>query len=309
MKKTKCLLCGEDDFAIVDLHSEDEYYDRLKKKAPKIRTVVCKKCSFVYSNPQMASVDLEKLYGESYRPESAENYYKKDYYKKEVLDWKIKWILKEIKKIESLSSKPAVLDIGSGGGHVLSFFKKKSWITKGIEPTKEYAEYSRKKFNLDVSTDFWEKVNVKNESFDLVILANVLEHFTDPLKALEKIHRVLKSRGYLFIIVPNLFKPASKSSHFFRSEHMSYFTNKSIIKMLNKAGFILDKMHCSHYIRLIARKANNENIKEKQEYREIINFVRKYKRRYSVREKLKNIALALRLKIFIKIFRIFFPKK
>ncbi len=43
----------------------------------------------------------------------------------------------------------------------------------------------------------------KDERFDFVISSHVLEHFWDPIKALQEWMRVVKKSGYIFMIIPH----------------------------------------------------------------------------------------------------------
>lgn len=48
-----------------------------------------------------------------------------------------------------------------------------------------------------------DKLPIKDESQDFVISSHVLEHFPDPIKALNEWYRVIKKGGYIFAIVPH----------------------------------------------------------------------------------------------------------
>lgn len=48
-----------------------------------------------------------------------------------------------------------------------------------------------------------DNIPVADESCDFVISSHVLEHFPDPIKALKEWYRVIKTGGYIFMIVPH----------------------------------------------------------------------------------------------------------
>lgn len=58
----------------------------------------------------------------------------------------------------------------------------------------------------------------KNEVFDYVFSSHVIEHFFDPIKAIEEWFRVLKKGGYIFMIIPH------KERTFDRNRQITGFT-------------------------------------------------------------------------------------
>lgn len=48
-----------------------------------------------------------------------------------------------------------------------------------------------------------DKLPFKNEVFDYVFSSHVLEHFFDPIKAIEEWFRVIKKGGYVYMIIPH----------------------------------------------------------------------------------------------------------
>lgn len=47
---------------------------------------------------------------------------------------------------------------------------------------------------------------IPNNNFDFVVCTEVLEHVLDPFAAVEEIHRILKSKGLLFVTTPFNFR-------------------------------------------------------------------------------------------------------
>lgn len=57
----------------------------------------------------------------------------------------------------------------------------------------------------DVVADIQKKTSFQDESFDTILLLDVLEHLPHPHEAIDEIMRILKSRGVLYITVPFCF--------------------------------------------------------------------------------------------------------
>lgn len=94
---------------------------------------------------------------------------------------------------------------------------------------KESNEYE-KWINIDtIKTEYIDKlwdlnkgIPSKENSVDLILMDNILEHLNDPMFQIKEIHRVLKDGGKAIIIVPHYSYPGS---HIL--EHKTYFCASS----------------------------------------------------------------------------------
>lgn len=89
---------------------------------------------------------------------------------------------------------------------------------------------------------------LKENSFDVVTLQDVLEHFPDPKKEVEKIYQLLKPGGLLFMSTPDIGSFSAKAMgkywyHYKEAEHLFYFNRKNIKQMLNNLGFTEIEVH------------------------------------------------------------------
>jgi 2-polyprenyl-3-methyl-5-hydroxy-6-metoxy-1,4-benzoquinol methylase len=139
-----------------------------------------------------------------------------------------------------------ILDVGSGMGGVLDYFKKRGFTNLyGIEPGALKKRHGIKIFNsefLDFETE---------ELFDFILFKNVLEHVRNPVRFLKKAHRLLKKNGFIRVQVPNDFSYTQyravcsmkkKKYYFFNPpEHLHYFDFNSMAKMLQGCGFMVTK--------------------------------------------------------------------
>jgi SAM-dependent methyltransferase len=86
----------------------------------------------------------------------------------------------------------------------------------------------------------------KNDSYDLVIASEVLEHLEEPELAIEEIFRI--SRNYILISVPN--EPIWRISNFLRGKyiknfgntpgHINHWSKKKIIELISQYGRIIE---------------------------------------------------------------------
>ena len=103
----------------------------------------------------------------------------------------------------------------------------------------------------------------KNIKYDLIIMADVMEHFNDPFKVLSQINKLLTERGKLILTTFNIdslyAKLTGKNYHWIIPFHMVYFSNKTLeifgrnnnlklIKILNDPrytsfGYLIEKLN------------------------------------------------------------------
>ena len=95
-----------------------------------------------------------------------------------------------------------VLDIGAGTGKILSELKDKGWQIMGIDEEKEAVKWSKKRGVKIMQANLEKKLPFKENSFDLVLSLDALEHLRKDSNALKEINRVLKSKGIAIITVP-----------------------------------------------------------------------------------------------------------
>lgn len=84
---------------------------------------------------------------------------------------------------------------------------------------------------IDVVCDFGAGLPFRDESVDIILLSNVLEHIPEPQKLLEECFRVLKKNGYVLGSVPFLIPIHQKPYDFFR------YTDVNLKYIFNKSGF------------------------------------------------------------------------
>ncbi len=117
-----------------------------------------------------------------------------------------------------------ILDAGCGEGFTMNKLSKNG-IGKeieGIEYMKEAISLGKKLYSdLAIKQGSVYELPYKDNSFDLVICTEVLEHLEEPAKALKEILRV--SKKYLIISVPN--EPLFMVSNFLRGKNLSRLGN------------------------------------------------------------------------------------
>ena len=131
-----------------------------------------------------------------------------------------KTIANEVKKLNVNS----ILDAGAGEGFTLEYLRKRNIgkTYEGIDFFGKAVEIGTKIHpNITLKKESVYEMQYKNNSFDLVLSTEVLEHLEEPKKALKEIFRV--SKKYVLLSVPN--EPIFMGSNFLRGKNWSRFGN------------------------------------------------------------------------------------
>ncbi len=154
--------------------------------------------------------------------------------------------------IASHHKKPGrALDIGCGEGEFLSALHSRGWNVTGIEPgERAAAKATQKGFPVHASLLTPELVHTLG-TFDLVILAHVLEHVPRPEQWLGWIRDLLKPGGLFYCEVPNDFNPLQQAACHANGaspwwialpDHLNYFSIESLARFIESFELeILDR--------------------------------------------------------------------
>lgn len=254
----ECPLCGSKDHQVVSRRMQHDL---------NLTTVICKKCSFVFTNPVPGNDTLDRFYSEAYY-----EYYgdiagsitdKEKSVIPPAIGQKIKWI----EDLVHLNGK-RLLEIGPGNGLFLWWASQKGADVLGIEPSIAFVNIlEREKIPHRAGT--FENIDWhENEKFDLVALFHSLEHILEPNQTLIQIREILADNGLVAIEVPNILKPFRSLDNFFlRYVHTSNFSVFTLSSFLGKHGFQIlfvdegiDNWRHPQNIFVIAKKTNKPEI-------------------------------------------------
>jgi len=161
------------------------------------------------------------------------------------------------------SRKLKVLDIGTFPGFLTRMIKQlfnyemygldSSSICARWEDFQEYVSYMRQKGisirDCDVDKD---RFPFLSETFDLVLMTEVLEHLQRPQTTLCEIHRVLKTRGKLVLSTPNFSRGPNLIFSLLgrprRYHGIREFTPKGLRDLLNDADFLTQRVMFSDWV-------------------------------------------------------------
>ncbi len=160
---------------------------------------------------------------------------------------------KQILKYTKLdkSRKVRILDIGCGCGDFLVNLSHNRFEKFGIEINPDGFNACKNK-SIKVYNQEIQDVDFEDNSFDVVTLWHVLEHFKDPVLVLKQVKRILSKNGVLIIATPNTdslgFKFGNKFwFHLDSPRHLMLYNRKSITALLKQVGFSYSEESNAYY--------------------------------------------------------------
>ena len=146
-----------------------------------------------------------------------------------------------------------ILDIGGNDGTFLNAFSEREFTNVlNIEPSKNIADLAQKKYGIKSINMFFDKplLNVIDEqSIDLIISTNVLNHYDDLSKFFQLSMKLIKENKYLVIEVPDLNELLRRGSFdTIYHEHVNYFSIKVLKELGERFGFNLIKWAETDYM-------------------------------------------------------------
>ena len=220
-----CPLCG----------GQSRLFNRQKFHGREVINRVCRYCGLVYQSPRMSESEAAEFYQAEYRQvyQGDENPIAKDFTTQTARAESLLGFVRT-----HIASAARHLDIGCSTGLVLQHFNKQYGCRPvGIDPGDAYRNYAGKQ-GLKVYRTLDELENAKEEKFDLISLAHVLEHLPDPVGYLTHLREaLLDPHGWLLLEVPNLYAHDS-----FEIAHLFSFSSHSLTQVLEKAGFEIVKL-------------------------------------------------------------------
>ena len=130
---------------------------------------------------------------------------KNEVYKRHIDNFSKHWWFQARKEIireiidNKIKKKIDILDFGSGSGVNINMLSKFGFINI-YEPHSDTKNYLKHKYKNKNKFKILDKI--KNQKFDLIILADVLEHIKKDKEVIEKLSNNLKHNGQILITVP-----------------------------------------------------------------------------------------------------------
>ena len=252
MELSNCVTCDNSDIAF-----RNERMSRGITGIAKVpfKLFECRSCRTVFINPRPTKNFLENIYSKSghslLEPISLEkvNQMEEEYPNGSVDGKRMVAVAYELLQgqIENNERKLKALDIGSGYGFFSVAAINSGFDVTAINPSVWENDIYEQINGFRPIQKFFEDVTF-SDRFDLVILSQVLEHIDNPLALLKRIRNIMNPKGILIVAVPNLdsylVKAGKDGGVFWIPEHLTCFSKKGLVLLLQRAGFKVQKATC-----------------------------------------------------------------
>ncbi len=195
----------------------------------------CSECRFVFVNPRPTEDSLVTVYADR-KTKSAFNS------EHEPMEFERPVLSRLLQKIRSHSHSGRLLEVGCGRGDFLRLAQAEGFSVYGCDI---FGDDRPAIGDISFHDGPLIRAEFPQNYFDLVVARNVLEHLFDPAVELREIRRVLKTRGKLYVKVPNFdFEYGILCRLLFRRQHLlnppyhlNHFRTSSLREVLEKTGF------------------------------------------------------------------------
>lgn len=156
----------------------------------------------------------------------------------------------------------SVHEIGCGEGHLTRHIKQRGYIVRGSDFSNTILEHARElseSHDIDFKTRSIFELSAPQDSADLVVCCEVMEHLHEPSRALEKLRSI--AQPYCLISVPH--EPIWRILNFLRGKywadlgntpgHVQHWSRRRFLALLNEFFEILEVRSPFPWIMVLCR--------------------------------------------------------
>ena len=222
--------------------------------------VRCPECGLVFLEIDLGAEKIKEMYSGDYYENRADYFFDNPVLNKgrDEEDTSIRNFRHglELVKVHHPDAGNRLLDVGCAVGVFMTLARDEGWEVSGVDISDFAAGYCREKLGLDAhAAGNLAEAGFEPESFDVITLWDVLEHFEDPLSQLREVNRLLKPGGVMLVDTPNQGSLIRSVAHFlyrisgglvdlpvrklYHQFHLYYFDTATLGRLLEEAGFQL----------------------------------------------------------------------
>ncbi len=225
---TQCPICLNHNVAYTINH----------KEFPDAKIYFCPDCEHWFASPEPETKWLDSYYKEVYSI-ARRKFFGDEYYSimTKRADAQSKFIKRHIglnEKSGAAFKDKKVLDLGCGIGALVRSFQDQQAIAIGFDSDPVAIDTGRKLWNSNIYLNSASDQNL-SESYNILCMSHVVEHFSDIRSALQGIFKSVKPGGYVFVEVP-FTCDGMLHEDFDTESHLHFFSKKSLATLLKQQG-------------------------------------------------------------------------
>ncbi len=182
---TNCPVCQAKEF-------RPKFEKRIRERL--MRYVICRSCDTLYANPRATRQSLQQIYASREFFEGGEdniNYYSflagEPYLSRTAAS--------RLSRIIPFAPGRDLLEVASAAGFFLNQAKREGFRVQGVEFSEPMAKYASRRWDVPVTADSIEDVELPACSFDVIASWGVFTILRDPAAALNKFAKALRPGG------------------------------------------------------------------------------------------------------------------
>ena len=158
------------------------------------------------------------------------------------------------KQLNLVGTNKRVVDFGCGAGGFAQLLKQRGCRIVGVDLNAEAAKAAESHCDqvLVADLDFISILEIlPDQTFDVAIFGDVLEHLRDPWRVLADARQILRPGGYVIASIPNIAHGAVRLSllqgnfeyadvGLLDNTHLRFFTRKTVHELFEGAGYVID---------------------------------------------------------------------
>jgi SAM-dependent methyltransferase len=216
----------------------------------------CDRCDTRRASPLESD---ERIYDAIYRNADAlPGYWRYGHYAKEVLKLPepldflasaedVYWAVRQCLRQTSRVGRPLrVLEVGSGLGYLTHSISRAGYDIVGLEISSTAVARARERYgDLFVCASVEDYARHQGASFDVIIIAEVIEHLTDPISVLKHVVRLVAPQGRILVTTPNrsYFLGRRRWGSDLPPVHLWWFSERSMEAVADRLGMKLELLN------------------------------------------------------------------
>ena len=243
METVPCFLCGAEQFDVIygarhDRVKDADLIQKFRASGDELlidQLVRCRGCGFQFVSPRLRSDLILSSYTEGEDPTYVSQ-----------VDARERTFAASLVDIERVAGrKGTLLDIGTAAGAFVAAARSQGWSAEGCEPNKWLAEWGSRHYGITIRQGSVYDQPYERQSFDVVTLWDVIEHTPNPRDMLDRCRDLLKPGGVLVVNFPDIGSWIARAMGrrwlFLTSVHLFYFDRRTMRRMLESAGFTVER--------------------------------------------------------------------